>query len=165
MAERAFTPSDLAKRYGVGVGKILTLIRTGELAAINLASATIDLAVFRAPVEGGLSVVRQCPQKGPPRHRQGEAFLKGPIPWAWLHRAMLSPGKALHVAMLLWRESGMKRNRTVRFNLSAATGLTSGSARRGLRALETANLVTVDRRPGQALIVTLLEAPVENGDI
>ena len=52
------------------------------------------------------------PPNRPPRHRSGEKFLKGPIPWAWLQRAFLLPGKALHVALLLWREAGCRRSRT-----------------------------------------------------
>jgi hypothetical protein len=32
----------------------------------------------------------------PPRHRRGERFLKGPIPWPWISAAAALPGKALH---------------------------------------------------------------------
>ena len=125
-----------------------------------------DPDAFRAPLESNLDALRKRSSNGPPRHRKGETFIKGPIPWAWIHRAMLLPGKALHVALLLWKESGIKRNRTIRFNLSATLtmGMRSGSARRGLRALATAKLVTVRHHPGQALEVTLLETSVETGD-
>jgi hypothetical protein len=125
----------------------------------------IDPADFRAPVATDLDALRSRPAKKPPRHRQGEPFLKGPIPWPWLQRAMLLPGKALHVAILLWKESGIRRNRTVRFNLSALAkiGIHPDTARRGLRALASAQLVTVTHHPGQALEVTLWEQPVETG--
>jgi hypothetical protein len=55
----------------------------------------------------------------------------------------------------------MRKNRTVPFCLShlAPMGLGMQAARRGLRALEAAALVTVARKPGQGLRVTLQEPP------
>ena len=118
-----------------------------------LRAANMDLA--------GLS---NRPSKRPPRHRKGEAFLKGPIPWLWLARACRLPGKALTVALLLWREAGCRKSRTVRFHLTsaAALGVRPGAARRGVRALATAGLVTIRRPPGQSLEITLLDAPAGN---
>jgi hypothetical protein len=100
------------------------------------------------------------PPRRPPRHRPGERFLKGPIPWPWLERSMTLPGKALHVGLILWREAGWRRNRTVRFCLhgNLPAGLTLWAARRGLRALETAGLVRIFRKPGHGLEVSLMEA-------
>jgi hypothetical protein len=101
------------------------------------------------------------PSRRPPRHKTGERFLKGPIPWRWIERAMALPGKALHVALLLWHEAGCRNQRTVRLRLRAGlpAGMNAWSARRGLRALEAAGLVTVSRHPGKALDVTLNDAP------
>jgi hypothetical protein len=95
----------------------------------------------------------------PPRHRPGETFLKGPIPWRWLGRSFILPGKALHVAILLWREAGCSRSRTVRFRLRNVTalGMHPDTAKRALRALARAGLVAIHYRPGQALEVTLLD--------
>lgn len=73
---------------------------------------------------------------------------------------MKLPGKSLHVGVLLWLEAGIKRNRTVRLNLSAMAtkiGIHVDTARRGLRALETAGLASVVTHPGQALEVTILD--------
>jgi hypothetical protein len=94
-----------------------------------------------------------------PRHRPGQKFLKGPIPWSWLVQACRLPGKALHVALLLWREAGCARNRTVPFQLSQAPalGMHRDTARRGLRALAEAGLVSVKHRAGQCLQVTILD--------
>jgi hypothetical protein len=99
--------------------------------------------------------------KRPPRHRAGEKFLKGPVPWAWLERAFVLSGKALHVALLLWFEAGCRRCRTVRLCLSGElpVGLNEQSARRGLRRLAEAGLVAVRHRPGRGLEVTLNDAP------
>lgn len=118
----------------------------------------IDLETFRllpsmtAPVTS---------RKRPPRHQQGERFLKGPIPWTWLEQAGRLPGKALHVALSLWQEAGFNKSRTVRFRLTrmAAMGIGPQAARRGLRNLELARLVTVRQKPGQSLEVTILDSP------
>jgi hypothetical protein len=98
----------------------------------------------------------------PPRHRQGEWFLRGPIPWAWLQRAAELPGKALALSLVLWREAGRRRRRTVRLCLNrTGLGLNRWTARRALQRLAAARLVTVDRRPGRALEVTLLDVNPE----
>src|SRR5262245_6038685 len=109
--------------------------------------------------ECDLDALRQRPSGKPPRHRQGEAFLKGPIPWPWLRRALTLPGKALHVAVLLWKEAGCRGSRTVRLRLAGAArlGMHPDTAKRGLRTLAAAGLVSFRRPPGQALEVTLLE--------
>jgi hypothetical protein len=90
--------------------------------------------------------------------QQGK-FLKGPISWTWIHQAMHLPGKSLAVGLMLWRESGCMKNRTVRFCLSRAVtdGIPVTTARRAIRALEQAGLVTVRRKLGCGLEVTLLD--------
>jgi hypothetical protein len=87
--------------------------------------------------------------------------LRGPIPWAWLDRAGRLPGKALFVALWVWREAGCNKNRTIRFRLAGAPalGMHADTAKRGLQALTRAGLVTVQHRPGRALEVTLCEGP------
>jgi hypothetical protein len=64
---------------------------------------------------------------------------------------------------MLWKQAGCRKNRTVRFRLTSAIelGIHRAAARRGLRALAKAGLVTVCYHPGQALEVTINEAPVE----
>jgi hypothetical protein len=95
----------------------------------------------------------------PPRHRDGEPFLKGPVPMNWLARAGQLPGKALHVAVLLWKTAGCRRSRTVRFCLSQGEvmGMHPNTARRALRRLAKAGLIEISHRSGQGLVVTLLE--------
>jgi hypothetical protein len=94
----------------------------------------------------------------PPRHRHGQLFLKGPIPMAWLERAAQLPGKALHVALALWFNAGLKNQACVRISLSGLQrlGALRDSARRGLAALEQAGLVSVKRHVGRKPIVTIL---------
>jgi hypothetical protein len=102
----------------------------------------------------------------PPRHRPGEWFLRGPIPWPWLEAAARLPGKSLALALCLWREAGRLRRRTVKLCLSrAGLGLDRQVARRALRSLESAGLVTSVRKPGHGVEVTLCDRPAEkDGD-
>jgi hypothetical protein len=100
------------------------------------------------------------------RRRPG-AFLKGPVPINWLLRAMALPGRALHVAVLLWWKAGCERKKTVHFPLSrgAEGGLDRHATRRGLRALADAGLVSLRHQPNQAWDVTLLEIPEQRKDV
>ena len=99
----------------------------------------------------------------PPRHKPGERFLKGPIPWTWLVKAAHQPGKALHVAIVLWFLVGVKKTRTVALSGSDLRGLGVGrhSTYRGLAALEQERLVSVERHPGRNPMVTILDAEAE----
>jgi hypothetical protein len=99
------------------------------------------------------------PSKRPPRHQAGEPFLRGPIPWAWLDRAGRQTGRALAVGLVLWQRSGVTGNRTVRLCQSSLSdlGLNEATTRRGLRALEAAGLVAIQRLPGRGLDVTILD--------
>src|SRR5262245_40184815 len=78
----------------------------------------------------------------PPRHRPGEWFLRGPVPWSWLELAARLPGKALALSLCLWREAGRRRRRTVKLCLPrVGLGVNEHAARRALRELERAGLV------------------------
>jgi hypothetical protein len=114
---------------------------------------------FRLPP--GATPLKSAQPKHPPRHRRGQWFLRGPVPWPWLEIAARLPGRAPIVAALcLWREAGRLGCRTVRLCLSrAGLGLKHRSARRALQSLEKAGLVAVIREPGRAVEVTLLDAP------
>jgi len=102
-------------------------------------------------------------KKRPPRPRRTGRFLKGPVPWPWLAGAMQLPGKALAVGLMLWLQRGITGRRTVLFCLAraAADGIPTATARRAIRALERAGLVTICRKPGRGLEVTLLDPPAE----
>lgn len=110
-----------------------------------------------------LSKLPACPvpvraRKRPPRHRPGEKFLKGPIPWRWVETAARLPGKALAVGLAAWREAGCRACATVPLNLSRLA-VPRKTAQRGLCALARAGLVSVDRRKGRPPLVTLLTPP------
>jgi hypothetical protein len=117
-----------------------------------------DPEQLRLPSTNGTAAAYRKSMR-PPRHQPGEWFLKGPVPWAWLVRAGRLRGRALHVGLCLWREAGRRNNRTVRLCLATiGLGLTRWATRRGLSALESAELVSVQRTPGRCLTVELRDA-------
>jgi DNA-binding transcriptional ArsR family regulator len=96
----------------------------------------------------------------PPRHRPGEWFLRGPVPWRWLEVAARLSGQALALSLCLWREANRRNRRTVRLCLGRmGLGVSEQAARRALRKLERAGLVSVLREGGRGLEITRLEAP------
>ena len=95
----------------------------------------------------------------PPHHRPGEPFLKGPIPKRWLERAAQARGKALHVAVELWFQAGIRKRREICLGLAqlSSFGVDRFAASRGLKALEHPGLVSVVRHPGRQPVVTILD--------
>jgi hypothetical protein len=122
-----------------------------------------DPDLLRVPIDPAAdpSAVPPAPPSRPPRHRGGEKFLKGPVPFAWLAMASRLPGKALAVGVVLWQSAGYRRCRTVRLNQSRVDemDIPRRTTQRAVQALEHAGLVAVARVPGRALSVTLLDVP------
>ncbi len=102
--------------------------------------------------------ISQPPRPKAPRHKPGEMFLKGPIPWEWLEKAARLPGRALAVALVAWHLRGLRRSSTFRLEPSKvrSLGLSPRAARRGVKALEKAGLMAVSRHRGRSPDVTLL---------
>jgi hypothetical protein len=123
----------------------------------------IDLEAHQLPPE----MMNPGKPKGrPSRFLPGE-FLRGPVPWPWLVRAMALPGQALAVGLILWREAGMADNRTVSVNHARfeKCGISEKASRYALENLEHAGLIAVQRPPGRNLEVTILETTAErNGE-
>jgi hypothetical protein len=94
----------------------------------------------------------------PPRHKPGEKFLKGPIPWPWVTAAAQLPGKAFRVGMVIWFLAGINNSRTVALSGKAlrSLGVDRFAQYRSLKALEEARLVTVTRHIGRNPMVTIL---------
>ena len=104
--------------------------------------------------------------------QQGSGSFQGPvnsepfvrrIPLFWVEAAGQLPGKALFIGVLLWREAGCSRSLTVRFRPAQFNGyeFDISAAKRGLRALERAGLVRIERRTGRCSLVTLIESPAQ----
>src|SRR5262245_470210 len=62
-----------------------------------------DLISFRLASE---MIENLAPQRRPPRHRPGDAFIKGPIPYAWISSACRLPGVGLQVAIAYRLQAG-----------------------------------------------------------
>ena len=105
----------------------------------------------------GLST-QVMPKKRPPRYGR-KNFLRGPIDWPWLVKAMALPGKALAVGLILWREVGIISDRTVFVNHSRFRkwGIKTGACRRAMTNLTNAKLISVLRPTGRNLEVTILD--------
>jgi hypothetical protein len=84
-------------------------------------------------------------------------FLKGPVPWEWFLAASRLGGKAIHVGLAVWQKRGMTGDPVVLSLSSLAMGFDRSTASRGLAALERASLVRVDRSPGQAPRITVID--------
>lgn len=97
----------------------------------------------------------------PLRQRRTGRFLKGPIPWTWWAIAAQQPGKALHVGTVIWFLSSLKKSRKIALSGAAlrTMGVNRHAGYRGLKALEKAALVTVERHPGRNPVVTILAIP------
>ena len=102
------------------------------------------------------------PKRGKaPRHRNGERFLRGPIPMSWLCVASKESGQGsgFKVAIALWYLSGLNRQaKTVKLSCSVLRdmGIERHAGYRGLEALEKAGLVSAERHPGRSPLVTIL---------
>ena len=62
-----------------------------------------------------------------PQHKQGERFVRGPIPCDWLHRALACGGKSGHLALALWWLAGMQRCNPIRLTRQVAREERSGA--------------------------------------
>ena len=119
-----------------------------------------DLDQLRLPPElvGDLT-----PKRRPPRHRPGDPFIKGPIPYLWIALACRLPGVGLHVAMAYRFHSQRFRFRRGRHwgldDVAAGLRISANSVRRGLHVAELAGLLAVEREPGCKLAVSVLDLP------
>ena len=99
-----------------------------------------------------------------PKPKKGERFLKGPIPLNWLTIASKLPGKALHVALVIWYLGSLTKNRTIKLSIKECSkfGVKRNAVYRALTALESAKLVSVKRKLGRCSIVTVMDTNDEN---
>jgi DNA-binding MarR family transcriptional regulator len=85
--------------------------------------------------------------------KQVDKFLKGPVPWWWIEKAVRLPGSTLHVGLALWRLSGAMKSDTVRLANSEmeALGVDRNAKSRALKQLQKRGLVSVQQDPGKIL--------------
>jgi hypothetical protein len=91
--------------------------------------------------------------------RNSAPFVRGPIPVAWLSMAAALPGKALNLALAIQWLSGMSKGAPVKVSKKALVHfcISTDAYRDGLKRLEAAGLVTVNRVPGQSPFVRLVQ--------
>jgi hypothetical protein len=87
-------------------------------------------------------------------------YLRGPIAWAWLRAAMLLPGSAIEVGLVLWHYRALNRSPTfTKGTGDIARFLTRSpsTVRRAIDALAGVGLIEVDCAPGRKCKITMVE--------
>jgi hypothetical protein len=123
----------------------------------------IDISKFRLSSEEldrlsqTLNGDRRKTKHNPPR-KQYRLFIPA-VPLEWIYPVFLMPQKSvLHVALIIWQKTRMRRNQEYKLNLSRMQewGLSAKSAGEALAILERAGLVCVKRKPGCAALVKVV---------
>ena len=117
-------------------------------------------------LKGHILPPKKEPRKKAPHHKSGEHFLRGPIPMNWLAAASKASGhgSGLGVAIALWYLSGLNQQaKKVKLSSSVLRkmGIERHAVYRGLKTLEKAGLVSVERHAGRLPVVTILSLEVE----
>lgn len=87
-----------------------------------------------------------------------EKFIKGPIPLEWITRANALPGKAGAVGLALWFLVGVQKARTIKLTgeVERIAACDRKTVYPALAALETAGLITVERKSGARAVATIV---------
>lgn len=121
----------------------------------------MDIDNFRAAI-GMASPDPVSPCRPSAKPRQHAAFIRGPIPLAWLGAAGRLQKSALVVGLALWFHRGLRKNSCEVIKVTAAVrramGLTNDQARRGIHALADAGLVSIVKGGrGRCVCVEIVE--------
>jgi len=107
--------------------------------------------------QGSPSPTLRRPSKRP---KQRRPFVRGPIALEWIHRTLPLPKPAIYVGLTLWHFRGLlgyPSSQRIDSNFRKRLGLSADQARRGVRALQSAGLVEVQRQGrGRCLVVQLV---------
>lgn len=105
-------------------------------------------------IMGGIKLNSPSKQK-----KNGKRFLKGPIDWAWLSQVAKLPGKTLHVCLALHHISELTKSNKIKMQggILKDLGINRKAYSRAIEKLEEAGLISVDRKPGQTPVVTILD--------
>jgi hypothetical protein len=110
--------------------------------------------------EFGITIPNQAQhsaESAPAKKKEG--FVRT-LPLPWIVRVFGLRGKALHVGIVLWYFAGLTKSSTVKFTRSRLKrfGIHPETARRALRTLEEARLVSVERRGHASPVVTIVDS-------
>lgn len=89
-------------------------------------------------------------------------YLRGPIDMQWLISANKESHAALVVGLSLWHFRSLHKSPDITLGIQQIADkfqLSRDTARRGVRHLEDAGLITVDRPPGRKLHIKLPQSP------
>jgi hypothetical protein len=107
--------------------------------------------------QGSPSPTLRRPSK---RTKRLQPFLRGPIPLEWLRKTLPLPKPAIYVGLTLWHFRGFLGSPSslrIDSNFRKRLGISADQARRGVRALQSAGLVEVQRQGrGRCLVVQLV---------
>ena len=94
-----------------------------------------------------------------PKHKAGERFVRGPIPYEWLRLALNIGNKTGNLALAIWFLVGVKGSNPILLtpHVLKDFSISPRSARRILSQLETAGLIRMDRKRGRSPLITLLD--------
>lgn len=119
----------------------------------------LDLEAIAAPWK---------PSRGPVMKAKRESnvapYLRGPIPWWWLHEASSLGAGTLATGLAVWHLRALNKSETFTaslYQLRKWTGLSEKVTRQGLHRLEAATLVMVERPRGRSPKITLLHKSIE----
>ena len=79
------------------------------------------------------------------------------MPWPWLLAASRLGGKALNVGLAIWQKRGITGDPVVLSLSRLEMGFDRSTASRALVALERAGLVRVERAPGHAPRISVVD--------
>lgn len=93
-----------------------------------------------------------------PRHRQGERFIRGPIPLTWFRAASTCGGRAEAVAVLLWYAAGCQRRNPVKMTPALLSELRvhPKTGKRVLTRMADCGLVLCEFARGRSPLVTII---------
>jgi hypothetical protein len=122
----------------------------------DLRSATLDVPDEQVPTKKV--------ELGTVRRRKEKRYIPA-VPLTWFDRACVLPGKALAVALVLWRLAKVQKTDTVVLTQAALQqhGLGRWAKYEALRALEAAGLISVRRHAKKNPEVTILYPPTDRG--
>ena len=107
--------------------------------------------IQQAPLSDILAACKRSTTKVP-HHKNGDRFIKGPVPWDWIVKAANLSAGSLKVSLALWQLAGMKKSGTVKLSngILKELGVSRKTKYRALRRLENAGLISVSKASGSS---------------